>query len=75
MTETLPPYARPLFVRIVESLATTETFKQKLGDLAAEGFDPARVYDPLFFDDARTGAYVSLDMELFEALTRGAMRL
>ncbi len=34
----LPAYARPLFLRVVESFESTETFKQKKGGLAGEGF-------------------------------------
>jgi fatty-acyl-CoA synthase len=75
LAQALPAYARPLFVRVVESLATTETFKQRLGDLADEGFDPARVCDPLYFDDARCGVYVPLGAKLFDVLIRGAVRL
>ena len=75
LAEALPPYARPLFVRLVASLATTETFKQKLGELAADGFDPARADDPLFFVDARAGAYVPLVMDLFGAVNSGRVRV
>ena len=35
----LPGYARPVFLRLVPSLAVTETFKQKKQDLLARGFD------------------------------------
>ena len=34
---------------------------------AAEGLDPARVADPLFFDDRRAGAYVPLDASAVRA--------
>ena len=75
LAEALPAYARPLFLRLAASLAVTETFKRKTGDLAAEGFDPRRIADPLFFDDAAKGAYVRLDAALFSKIAAGGVRL
>ena len=43
----LPAYARPLFLRIIPALPTTETFKVAHARLAAEGFDPNQIADPL----------------------------
>ena len=71
----LPPYARPVFVRLLRSLEATGTFKPRKQDLLREGFDPARIADPLYFDDSRAGAYVPLDPELFAALCEGAVRV
>ncbi|MDR3511644.1 MAG: long-chain-acyl-CoA synthetase [Caulobacteraceae bacterium] len=75
LADALPAYARPLFIRLVRDLAVTETFKQKKSELVAEAFDPARVSDPLFFDDARAGAYVPLDEALFAAIAAGDIRI
>ncbi len=71
----LPEYARPVFVRLVDGFETTETFKPKKQALADEGFDPARTDDPLFVDDRIAGAYVRLDAARFEAILSGALRL
>ncbi len=57
----LPPYARPLFLRLSDGLAITETFKQKKQQLCEEGYDAARVADPLFKLDAKSGAYLPID--------------
>ena len=46
----LPAYARPVFLRLVPSLAITETFKQKKQVCWREGLDPARIADPLYVD-------------------------
>ena len=45
----LPAYARPLFLRFRTELEATSTFKPKKSALVAEGFDPARVSEPLLF--------------------------
>ena len=71
----LPPYARPLFLRLADEIATTETFKPKKAALVAEGFDPARVRDPLYVDDISRAAYRSLDASLFAAIGAGELRV
>ncbi|CAM9996702.1 unnamed protein product [Bubo scandiacus] len=71
----LPPYARPRFLRLQERLAMTETFKQQKVRLAQEGFDPARVPDPLFLLDETTKAYVPLGPALWEGVLDGRLRI
>jgi fatty-acyl-CoA synthase len=75
LAKALPAYARPLFVRIVPALPRTETFKTVSQPLAADGFDPARISDPLYLDDPASGAYRPLDAELFDRIARGDLRL
>jgi fatty-acyl-CoA synthase len=69
----LPVYARPIFLRIVASLAITETFKQKKGALAQEGFDPAAIHDPLHADCGES--YQPLDAALYARINSGLIRL
>lgn len=71
----LPPYARPAFIRICCEIDATETFKQKKGDLAREGFDPDAIADPLFMLDPKSGAYVALDAEAHAQIVDGTIRL
>jgi fatty-acyl-CoA synthase len=75
LSQALPPYARPLFIRLTPALSMTETFKKASHRLAAEGFDPARVRDPLFLDDPAEGRYTPVDAALFARLGRGEVRL
>ncbi|NXL40918.1 S27A3 protein, partial [Glaucidium brasilianum] len=58
-----------------ERLAITETFKQQKVRLAQEGFDPARVPDPLFLLDETTKAYVPLGPALWEGVLDGRLRI
>jgi fatty-acyl-CoA synthase len=69
----LPAYARPVFLRLVDSLAFTETFKQKKHVLARDGYDPAVVADPLLADTGR--GYVPLDGALYARISTGLIRL
>lgn len=71
----LPSYARPVFIRLSCELDATETFKQKKGELAREGFDPAAISDPLFMLDPKSGAYVALDTERYARVHDGTIRL
>jgi len=69
----LPAYARPVFLRLTEAIAATETFKPKKAVLAAEGYDLARVSDALFVDVG--GAYAPLDAAMAARLASGQVRL
>jgi fatty-acyl-CoA synthase len=63
----LPSYAVPLFVRIVEELAHTSTFKSLKGDLRKEGYggssgegdeDDVKVEDPIYVLSGKAEGYV-----------------
>ena len=55
----LPAYAVPLFVRVVESLAHTSTFKSQKVDLRKQGYDAAATgADPLYVLAGRDEGYV-----------------
>jgi fatty-acyl-CoA synthase len=71
----LPPYARPAFVRIVFEMDVTGTLKQRKLALAAEGYDAARVPDPLLVRDDAARTYVPLTGALLAELTSGRRRL
>ncbi|XP_073851218.1 long-chain fatty acid transport protein 3 isoform X6 [Macaca fascicularis] len=75
VSENLPPYARPRFLRLQESLATTETFKQQKVRMAEEGFDPSTLSDPLYVLDQAAGAYLPLTPTRYGALLAGDLRI
>lgn len=63
----LPAYAVPLFVRVVQELAHTSTFKSQKGDLRKEGYggssgeggaDDVKIDDPLYVLSGREEGYV-----------------
>jgi len=57
----LPAFAAPLFVRLTPVPDVTSTFKLRKIDLQHDGYDPARVRDPLFVRDPEAWSYVPLD--------------
>jgi fatty-acyl-CoA synthase len=74
LVNTLPPYARPLFVRIMRGLDMTATFKQRKIDLAAEGFDVERIKDPVYFDGFHALPFVRVDATLHRRIVSGEVR-
>ena len=70
----LATYARPLFLRLQPEMQITGTFKHRKLDLVAEGFDPSRIADPLYFRDPRAKAFATLDSAMFEEIASGSVR-
>ncbi|WP_414832635.1 long-chain-acyl-CoA synthetase [Afifella sp. YEN Y35] len=71
----LPRYARPIFLRLQQSMEMTGTFKQRKVDLVREGFDPNRIADPLYMLHPEKQTYVPLDTGLYEEVESGDLRL
>jgi fatty-acyl-CoA synthase len=71
----LPDYARPLFLRIMQSLEVTETFKPKKHALAAQGFAPRTAGEPIYFSLPRGDTFVRMDESLYLRIISGALRL
>jgi fatty-acyl-CoA synthase len=74
LEQRLPVFARPLLIRLMTRLPSTETFKLKKQALVREGYDPAGVEDPLFVFDRDAGGYRPLDAEAHADLTQGRLR-
>jgi fatty-acyl-CoA synthase len=75
LDQRLPPYARPVFVRLLAALPATATFRARSAELRRQGIDPAQVRDPLYVADAARDCYRPLDDPLRTALGSGALRL
>ncbi len=69
----LPDYARPLFVRVCQSLDLTSTFKLTRTRLAAEGYMASS--DPVWFSNRVAGRYVPCDQALLDEIAGGLRRL
>ena len=75
LAQRLPPYARPLFLRLKDGIDVTGTFKHKKSDLIRDGFDPKATPDAIYFDDPAQQAYVRLDPVLHACICAGKLRL
>jgi len=75
IADALPGYAQPRFVRLVDRLEVTGTFKHRKGELQREGVDPMAVEDPLYVRDGRARAYVALSDAHRAAIDAGTFAL
>ncbi|XP_003747907.1 long-chain fatty acid transport protein 4 [Galendromus occidentalis] len=71
----LPSYALPLFIRLTKHIETTGTYKLQKTKLVKEGYDIKSVSDPIFFLDMKSMKYVRLTPELYEKIQSGQVRL
>jgi len=74
----LPPYALPLFLRLVDAIDTTGTFKLRKKELQDEGYSLAELQDEngndvIYF--LRKEGYVPLTRELLADITHGKVGL
>ncbi len=75
LSENLPAYSLPVFLRIQKEAETTGTFKYRKIDLVKEGFNPDNIAEPLWFADPETNAYIPLTHDVYESIMAGAYRL
>jgi fatty-acyl-CoA synthase len=71
----LPPFARPLFIRLCRSIPNTATFKLRQEDLAREGLDIKNGSDSLWFNDPATGRVVPCDSGVLSSIAAGELRV
>ncbi|XP_051018391.1 long-chain fatty acid transport protein 5 [Acomys russatus] len=71
----LPAYATPHFIRIQDSLETTNTFKLIKSQLVREGFDVGLVVDPLYILDSKAQTFRSLMPDMYQAVCEGTWKL
>jgi fatty-acyl-CoA synthase len=71
----LPPYARPLFLRIRDEVEVTGTFKYSKTDLVRQGYDPVASDDRLYFDNMESEEFTRLDKQLYDRIQVGSIRL
>lgn len=70
----LPPYAAPLFLRLLKEVETTGTFKYKKADLKKTAYNPGEVSDQLFVRLPGEASFQCLDAGLYQAIQSGYYR-
>jgi fatty-acyl-CoA synthase len=73
--DSLPAYARPVFLRLQHEIETTGTFKYRKIDLVEQGFDPAKVEGEPLYVRAPDGGYEPLTADIFARIESGVTRL
>ncbi|KAF5291935.1 hypothetical protein FQA39_LY14167 [Lamprigera yunnana] len=75
LQENLPSYAIPLFVRVMQRLPKTSTFKLKKVELQNEGYNIDQINDQIYFYDCRLKRYIDLTRELHSKIMLGIVNL
>jgi len=70
----LPPYARPVFLRLLTSVDTTGTMKLKKTTLRTEAFHLDRCSDPLYVMKPGSDGYEPLDESHYQEIVAGTAR-
>ncbi|XP_013399634.1 long-chain fatty acid transport protein 4 [Lingula anatina] len=74
LQKSLPPYARPIFIRLMEEVDTTGTFKLKKTELKKVGFNPALTGDKMFYLDSKIGEFTPLSKQSYNDICGGKIR-
>jgi len=74
MVDKLPSYARPIFLRFVEEIDVTSTFKLKKRDLQQEGFNPDMMAQEVYIVNNEMKTYVLITQEIYNNIVNGNMR-
>lgn len=70
----LPPYARPLFIRLLSELPMTGTFKLKKRDLQLDGYNLKKIKDPIYYLN-NDGIYREFTQKDYDDVLNGRARL
>lgn len=71
ISDSLPAYARPVFLRIQPDIDVTGTFKMVKGDLRKQSYDLEQIEDPVYVLKPKADRYELLDAEFASTLARG----
>ncbi len=74
LNQALPSYAVPRFIRFKQEFETTGTHKIKKVSLREEGFDTAKISDPLFVLLPGASEYVPLTEEIHQQIKASAYK-
>lgn len=75
LSASLPPYARPAFIRLRKECEVTSTFKYSKSELILEGFNPELSPDAIYFDNPETQTLQPMERALFDRIQAGQIRL
>lgn len=75
VVEFLPSYARPRFLRVMDQMESTGTFKQQKQQLVQDGFSPSHIQEPLYLLDEAARTYRPLTEDLYSRIMASDLRL
>ena len=75
LSQHLPKYSIPVFIRISKEIEVTGTFKYKKTDLVKDGFDPSVVKDQMYYASTSENDYIGLDANVFKKISNHELKL
>ncbi|MDG2416600.1 MAG: long-chain-acyl-CoA synthetase [Pelagibacterales bacterium] len=75
LSQYLPKYSIPVFIRISKEIEVTGTFKYKKTDLVKDGFDPSVVKDQMYYASTSENDYIDLDVNIFKKISDHELKL
>ena len=75
LSQHLPKYSIPVFIRISKEIEVTGTFKYKKTDLVKDGFDPSVVKDQMYYASTSENDYIDLDANVFKKISDHELKL
>ena len=75
LSEQLPVYSVPVFIRISPEIEKTGTFKYKKTDLVKDGYDPNKIQDPIYYASGGDKRYINLDQDSFQKINTLEIRV
>lgn len=75
MKTKLAPFAIPVFIRIVDEIEATGTFKLPKVSLQHQGYNISKLNDPIYVVDLKQNDCLRLTEELYNKLMSGEMKL
>jgi fatty-acyl-CoA synthase len=75
LSQHLPKYSIPVFIRISKEIEVTGTFKYKKTDLVKDGFDPSVVKDQMYYASTSENDYIDLDADVFKKISDHELKL
>uniref|UniRef100_A0A5F8H6C5 long-chain-fatty-acid--CoA ligase n=1 Tax=Monodelphis domestica TaxID=13616 RepID=A0A5F8H6C5_MONDO len=75
VSEYLPSYARPRFLRLQDTIEITGTFKHRKVTLVEEGFNPAVIKDALYFLDDTEKMYIPMTEDIYNSISDKSLKL
>ena len=75
LSEQLPVYSVPVFIRISPEIEKTGTFKYKKTDLVKDGYDPSKIQDPIYYASGGDKRYINLDQDSFQKINTLEIRV
>jgi hypothetical protein len=75
LSQHLPKYSIPVFIRISKEIEVTGTFKYKKTDLVKDGFDPSVVKDQMYYASTSENDYIDLDSNVFKKISDHELKI